>query len=33
MFRNADHPADIREQDSETPWLTSKTIEFIAQAS
>jgi arylsulfatase A-like enzyme len=29
MFRNADKPANIREQDSETPWLTTKTIEFI----
>ncbi len=29
MFANADKPANIREEDSETPWLTSKTIEFI----
>ena len=29
MFRNASKPANIREQDSETPWLTTKTIEFI----
>ena len=29
IFRNADKPANIREEDSETPWLTSKTIEFI----
>jgi len=29
MFDNADKPANIREQDSETPWLTQKTIEFI----
>jgi arylsulfatase A-like enzyme len=29
MFRNADKPANIREEDSETPWLTTKTIEFI----
>ena len=32
MFRNADQPANIHEQDSETPWLTRKTIEFIDQA-
>ena len=31
MFRNADQPANIREQDSETPWLTSHTIEFMEQ--
>ncbi|MEM7522002.1 MAG: sulfatase-like hydrolase/transferase [Pseudomonadota bacterium] len=31
MFRNADKPANIREEDSETPWLTTKTIEFIEQ--
>jgi len=29
MFRNADKPANIREEDSETPWLTSETINFI----
>ena len=29
MFRNADKPANIREEDSETPWLTSRAIEFI----
>lgn len=33
MFANADKPANIREQDSETPWLTRKTIEFMEQAS
>ena len=32
MFRNADRPANIREEDSETPWLTSQTLEFMAQA-
>jgi len=32
MFDNADKPANIREEDSETPWLTQKTIEFIDQA-
>ena len=29
MFRNADKPANIREDDSETPWLTTKAIEFM----
>ncbi len=32
MFANADRPANIREEDSETPWLTQKTIEFIEAA-
>ncbi len=32
IFKNADKPANIREEDSETPWLTTKTIEFIEQA-
>lgn len=32
MFRNADKPANIREEDSETPWLTSETIAFMEQA-
>lgn len=32
MFANADKPANIREEDSETPWLTRKAIEFIDQA-
>lgn len=32
MFANANKPANIREEDSETPWLTQKTIEFIDQA-
>ncbi|MEH6523097.1 sulfatase-like hydrolase/transferase [Sulfitobacter sp.] len=32
MFRNADKPANIREEDSETPWLTTQTIEFMEQA-
>jgi arylsulfatase A-like enzyme len=31
MFRNADQPANIREEDSETPWLTSQTIQFMEQ--
>ncbi len=29
MMRNADKPANIREEDSETPWLTQRTIDFI----
>ncbi|MEP3947844.1 sulfatase-like hydrolase/transferase [Ascidiaceihabitans sp.] len=32
MFKNADLPANIREEDSETPWLTSETIRFVDQA-
>lgn len=32
MFDNADQPANIREEDSETPWLTSETIRFLDQA-
>lgn len=32
IFRNADKPANIRQEDSETPWLTSKAIEFMEQA-
>ena len=32
MFANADKPANIREEDSETPWLTRQTIDFIDQA-
>ncbi len=32
MFRNADKAANIKEEDSETPWLTQKTIEFVDQA-
>ncbi len=31
MFRNASEPANIREEDSETPWLTSQTIDFMAE--
>ena len=33
MFKNADKAANIREDDSETPWLTSKTIEFMNEKS
>lgn len=32
MFRNADKPANIREEDSETPWLTREAMRFIDQA-
>ena len=32
MFDNADKPANIREEDSETPWLTRQTINFMDQA-
>lgn len=32
MFANADQPANIRGEDSETPWLTRETIAFIEQA-
>jgi len=33
MFLNADKPANIREEDSETPWLTTEAIKFIDQAT
>lgn len=33
MFDNADKPANIREEDSETPWLTSETLRFLADAT
>ncbi len=29
ILGNAEKPANIREEDSETPWLTTKAIEFI----
>ncbi|WP_425039638.1 sulfatase-like hydrolase/transferase [Primorskyibacter sp. S187A] len=32
MFKNADKPANIREEDSETPWLTREAIAFMEQA-
>ncbi|MFV1875765.1 sulfatase-like hydrolase/transferase [Nioella sp.] len=32
MFENADKPANIREEDSETPWLTTETLRFLEQA-
>ena len=32
IMGNADKPANIREEDSETPWLTGEAIQFIDQA-
>ena len=32
FIENADKPANIREEDSETPWLTREAIRFIDQA-
>lgn len=32
LFQNADKAANIREEDSETPWLTDRAIDFIDQA-
>lgn len=32
MLGNADKPANIAEEDSETPWLTRETINFLDQA-
>ena len=32
FMANADKPANIAEEDSETPWLTSEVIRFIEQA-
>ena len=32
MFDNVDKPANIREEDSETPWLTSEAIRFLGRA-
>ncbi|MEL6689726.1 MAG: sulfatase-like hydrolase/transferase, partial [Pseudomonadota bacterium] len=31
FMKNADKPANIREEDSETPWLTGEAIKFIEQ--
>ena len=33
FLENADKPANIREEDSETPWLTREAIRFIDQAT
>ncbi|MFC2966572.1 sulfatase-like hydrolase/transferase [Acidimangrovimonas pyrenivorans] len=32
FMRHADRPANIREEDSETPWLTARAMDFIEQA-
>jgi arylsulfatase A-like enzyme len=32
VLMNADKPANIREEDSETPWLTDQTLAFMQQA-
>ena len=32
FMQNADKPANIREEDSETPWLTKRAMEYIDQA-
>lgn len=29
LMKHADRPANIREEDSETPWLTSRAMDFI----
>ena len=31
LLQHADRPANIRNEDSETPWLTGKAIEFLQQ--
>ncbi|MCF8512606.1 MAG: sulfatase-like hydrolase/transferase [Rhodobacteraceae bacterium] len=31
LLQNAVQPANIREEDSETPWLTARAMEFIAK--
>ena len=31
LMKNADMPANVREEDSETPWLTTRTIDFIEE--
>ncbi len=31
LMRNASAPANIREEDSETPWLTDRALEFLAE--
>lgn len=31
IFKNADKAANVREEDSETPWLTTKAIEFMKE--
>ncbi len=31
LMQNADQPANIEEEDSETPWLTSQAIQFMEE--
>jgi arylsulfatase A-like enzyme len=31
IFKNADKAANVRKEDSETPWLTTKAIEFMKE--
>ncbi|TDQ67194.1 arylsulfatase A-like enzyme [Maritalea mobilis] len=31
LMQNADQPANIKEEDSETPWLTSQAIQFMEE--
>ena len=31
LMQNADRPANVREEDSETPWLTSECIRFLEE--
>ena len=33
MMNHANHPANILEEDSETPWLTQRAIDFMDQAN
>lgn len=33
LMKHANMPANIREEDSETPWLTSRAVEFLAERS
>ena len=33
LMKHANRPANIREEDSETPWLTSRAIQFIDEKS
>ena len=33
LMKHASRPANIREEDSETPWLTSRAIQFIDEKS
>ncbi|CAN0598044.1 unnamed protein product, partial [Laminaria digitata] len=33
LMKNADKPANVREEDSETPWLTSECMRFLEERS